>query len=123
MVTANRSPVFYQLPYFDSVEIDTQAYRETLEKVEDIRQRHKGQSASSSVPHILQDAYTVTIAEMRDTSGHSPMSGLGTHPDTLLKPTCPHCGSTQVRSKGDKWLCQDLEHSNVAPDKPKSWKK
>ena len=123
MVTTNRSPIFYQLPYFDSVEIDTQAYRETLSKVEDIRQGHKGQSTSFSVPQILQDAYTVTIAGTKDTSGHSPMSGRETRPDTSIKPACPHCGSTQVRSKGDKWLCQNPEHSNVAPEQPKSWKK
>jgi len=123
MVTANRSPIFYQLPYFDSVEIDTQSYRETLEKVEDIRQGHKGQSTSFRVPQISQNAYIVTIAGMKNMSGHSPMLGLGTSPDTSQKPTCPHCGSTQVRSKGDKWLCLNSEHSNVASDKPKSWKK
>jgi hypothetical protein len=37
MVTASRSPVFYQLPYFDSVEIDVESYQETLEKVALIR--------------------------------------------------------------------------------------
>ncbi len=123
MVTASRSPVFYQLPYFDSVEIDTQAYLEMLEKVEDIRHGHKRRSASPSVTAVLQDAYAVTVVEKTDTSGHSPMSGLGTRPDTPLKPVCPHCGSSNIRSKGDKWLCQNPEHSNQAPDKPKSWKK
>jgi hypothetical protein len=37
MVTASRSPVFYQLPYFDSVEIDREAYQQTLAKVSEIR--------------------------------------------------------------------------------------
>jgi hypothetical protein len=37
MVTASRSPVFYQLPYFDSVDIDHEAYRKTLAKVALIR--------------------------------------------------------------------------------------
>jgi hypothetical protein len=37
MVTASRSPVFYQLPYLDSVEIDIQTYHETLDKVALIR--------------------------------------------------------------------------------------
>jgi len=123
MLTANRSPVFYQLPYFDSVEIDTQAYLETLQKVADIRQGRERQSASLNGTPVLQDAYTVTVAGNTETSGHSPMSDLGTRPDTSTKPTCPHCGSSSIRSKGDKWLCQNPEHSTVAPDKPKTWKK
>ncbi len=123
MVTASRSPVFYQLPYFDSVEIDTQAYLEMLEKVEDIRHGRKRQCASPSVTPVLQDGCTVTVLERGDTSGHSPMSGLGTRPDTSVKPVCPHCGSSNIRSKGDKWLCQNPEHHVLASDKPKSWKK
>jgi hypothetical protein len=39
MVTASRSPVFYQLPYFDSVEIDVNAYQQTLAKVSVIKRR------------------------------------------------------------------------------------
>ncbi len=39
------------------------------------------------------------------------------------KPLCPHCGSANIRSKGDKWVCLNPEHSAVASNKPKSWKK
>lgn len=38
MVTADRSPVFYQLPYFDSVDIDLIGYQESLTQIAAIRQ-------------------------------------------------------------------------------------
>jgi hypothetical protein len=123
MVTANRSPVFYQLPYFDSVEIDVNTYQETLDKVSAIRERRRETRSDVGVSPDSQDAVTVILSERPDTSGHSPYAGLGTRPDTSVKPNCPHCGSDLIRSKGDKWLCQNPEHSSVAPDKPKSWKK
>lgn len=123
MVTANRSPVFYQLPYFDSAEIDVEGYQQMLDKVSAIREGRGETRVVSCVPVDSDNAYTASLTEGRDTSGHSPMSGLGTRPDTSVKPTCPHCGSRQIRSKGDKWLCQNPEHSIVASDKPKSWKK
>jgi hypothetical protein len=123
MVTANRSPVFYQLPYFDSVEIDVNAYQETLDKVLVIRERRGETRSDAGVSVDSQDVATVMLSERPDVSGHSPYAGLGTRPDTFVKPNCPHCGSDLIRSKGDKWLCQNPEHSNVAPNKPKSWKK
>jgi hypothetical protein len=123
MVTANRSPVFYQLPYFDSVEIDVNAYQETLARVSPLRDGRGETQVVSSVPADYVSAYTASVTDGRNTSGHSPMSGFGTRPDTSTKPTCPHCGSSSIRSKGDKWLCQNPEHSTVAPDKPKTWKK
>jgi hypothetical protein len=55
MVTANRSPVFYQLPYFDSVEIDTQAYQETLEKVALIRATKQQPVATVDKPEAVPD--------------------------------------------------------------------
>jgi hypothetical protein len=123
MVTANRSPVFYQIPYFDSTDIDVEAYQETLAKVSGIRDGRGKTRVVSSVQVDSDDSYTVSISERRDTSGRSPMSGLGTGRDTSVKPTCPHCGSSNIRSKGNSWLCQNPEHSIVASDKPKSWKK
>lgn len=123
MVTANRSPVFYQLPHFDSVEIDVDSYQETLAKVSAIRERRGETRVVSSVPVDSATPYAVSSSERRDTSGHSPMSGLGIRPDTSIKPTCPHCGSDNIRSKGNSWLCQNPEHSIVASGKPKSWKK
>lgn len=38
MVTADRSPVFYQLPYFDSVDIDLDGYQESLAQIAKLRQ-------------------------------------------------------------------------------------
>jgi hypothetical protein len=123
MVTANRSPVFYQLPYFDSVEINSESYQQTLRKVSVIRDGRGETPQDASVTTHLRNPDLASVSRERDTSGHSPMSGLGTCPDTSVKPTCPHCGSSAIRSKGSKWLCQNPEHSSVAPDKPKSWNK
>ncbi len=39
MVTADRSPVFYQLPYFDNVDIDLTSYQESLTHIAAIRQQ------------------------------------------------------------------------------------
>lgn len=123
MVTANRSPVFYQLPYFDSVDIDTKAYQQTLSKVSAIRAGRGETTDVLDVPANPENAYVASFAEGQDASGHSPMSGLGTRQDTSAKPTCPHCGSDSIRSKGDKWLCLNPEHYLLASGTPKSWKK
>jgi hypothetical protein len=112
VIEPNKKPYFIELPAFGTYTSD--------------QCQASGQSetqASYSVTPVLQDAYTVRLTEKTDTSGHPDMSGIGTRPKTSVKPACPYCGSTQVRSKGDKWLCLNSEHSNVAPDKPKSWKK
>jgi hypothetical protein len=123
MVTANRSPVFYQLPYFDSVQIDVDDYQQTLTKILGVRLGRGETVASQGVAAESQDTYTVSRSAKTDTSGHSPYVVSGTRPDTSYKPVCPHCGSDSIRSKGSKWLCQNPEHSSVAPDKPKSWNK
>ncbi len=123
MVTANRSPVFYQLPYFDSVDIDLESYQETLEIVKGIRERRGETRLDASVFDDSQDVHTVTLSERLDGSRRSPYAGLETGRDVSSKPSCPHCSSRLIRSKGNSWLCQNPEHSNVAPDKPKSWKK
>jgi hypothetical protein len=123
MVTANRSPVFYQLPYFDSVDIDVFAYQETLARVSAIRD---GRVKTGVVDGVSPDSGNVDIAagsERLAVSGRSSYAGLGTRPDTPVKPICPHCGSHSIRSKGSKWLCQNPEHSSVAPAQPKSWNK
>jgi hypothetical protein len=123
MVTANRSPVFYQLPYFDSVDIDVEAYQQTLDKVSAIRERRGETPTDASVSTHSQDVAIPSTSERRDGSGRPPYAGLETGRDMSEKPTCPHCGSSDIRSKGNSWLCQNLEHSNVALGKPKSWKK
>ena len=123
MVTANRSPVFYQLPYFDSVNIDIESYQQTLAKVSTIKDRRGKTGVVASVLADSEDVDTATVTECRDVSRRSPYAGLDTGRDTSVKPVCPHCGSDKVRSKGDSWLCQNSEHLTLAPNKPKSWKK
>ena len=123
MVTASRSPVFYQLPYFDSVQIDVNEYQQILTKVLRIRLGRSETVASQGVTDDSNDALTVSVSAKTDASGYPPYAVSGTRPDTSLKATCPYCGSDSIRSKGSKWLCQNSEHSSVAPNKPKSWNK
>lgn len=100
MVTANRSPVFYQLPYFDSVEIDTQAYQETLEKVALLRAIKQQPVATTDKSEALPDieiAHTVAGAVATPTQG-----------------TCPKCAGTIKRngktSTGvQKYLCKNAD--------------
>jgi hypothetical protein len=123
MVTANRSPVFYQLPYFDSVDIDVEAYQQILDKVSAIREGRGETPTDASVSTHSQDVAIPSTSERRDVSGRPPYAGLETGRDVSDKPTCPYCGSSDIRSKGNSWLCQNVEHSIVASGKPKSWKK
>jgi hypothetical protein len=123
MVTASRSPVFYQLPYFDSVDIDVNAYQQTLAKVSALRD---GRGETGGVASVEADSEDVDIAALParlDGSRRSPYVGLETGRDTSDKPACPYCKSDKVRSKGDSWLCQNPDHYRLASGTPKSWKK
>jgi hypothetical protein len=98
MVTASRSPVFYQLPYFDSVEIDVESYQETLEKVALIRASHQQHVATANKLQALSD---IEIA--------STVAGAGATPTQV---PCPLCASTSKRngktSTGvQKYLCKN----------------
>jgi len=100
MVTANRSPVFYQLPYFDSVEIDTQAYQETLDKVALIRATKQQLVATVNKPEVLSDIESA-----------SSVAGAVATPTQVF---CPKCAGTVKRngktSTGvQKYLCKDVK--------------
>jgi len=123
MVTASRSPVFYQLPYFDNVEIDTNAYQETLARVSALRDGRGETQVVSSVSPDSEDVDIATVSARPDGSRRSPYVGLETGRDTSDKPACPYCKSDKVRSKGDSWLCQNPDHYLLASGTPKSWKK
>ncbi len=112
VIEPNKKPYFIELPAFGTYTFDQ------------CQASGRGETqVSQSVTTELQKLDIARVTEKTDTSGHPGMSGRETRPDTFIKPACPYCGSIQVRSKGDKWLCLNSEHSNVAPDKPKSWKK
>jgi hypothetical protein len=98
MVTANRSPVFYQLPYFDSVDIDVESYQENLEKVALIRASYQQPVATTNKLQALSD---IEIA--------STVAGAGATPTQV---PCPLCASTSKRngktSTGvQKYLCKN----------------
>lgn len=100
MVTANRSPVFYQLPYFDSVEIDREAYQKTLTEVAHIRATGQQHVATTDKPGAIQDK---VIA--------SQGAGAGATPTQVC---CPRCASTVKRngktSTGvQKYLCKNAD--------------
>jgi len=123
MVTANRSPVFYQLPYFDSVDIDANTYQQTLDKVSALRDRRSETGGVASVSPDSEDVDIAAVPARLDGSRRSPYVGLETGRDTSDKPACPYCKSDKVRSKGDSWLCQNPDHYLLASGTPKSWKK
>jgi hypothetical protein len=123
MVTASRSPIFYQLPYFDSVEIDINAYQQTLAKVSALRDRRGETRCVASVSPDSEDVDLAALSARPDGSRRSPYVGLETGRDTPDKPACPYCKSDKVRSKGDSWLCQNPDHYRLASGTPKSWKK
>jgi len=98
MVTASRSPVFYQLPYFDSVDIDVESYQENLEKVALVRASHQQPVATTNKLQALSD---IEIA--------STVAGAGATPTQV---PCPLCASTSKRngktSTGvQKYLCKN----------------
>lgn len=100
MITANRSPVFYQLPYFDSVEIDVESYQETLEKV-----------ALLLAPRQQHVATTDKLEAMSDIESASIVAGAGATPTQV---DCPKCASTVKRngktSTGvQKYLCKNAD--------------
>ncbi|NEP61857.1 MAG: hypothetical protein F6K31_33715 [Symploca sp. SIO2G7] len=123
MITAKRSPVFYQLPYFDSTVIDVASYQQNLEKVIEIRSGRGETPKDTGVSMNYQNLDCASVLPQTDTEGHSPYAESGTSRDTSQRPNCPHCGSSLIRSKGNKWECNNPEHSTIAPGKPKSWKK
>ena len=123
MITAKRSPVFYQLPYFDSTAIDVESYQQNLEKVIEIRSGRGETPRDTGVSMNSQNQDCTNVLPQTDTEGHSPYAESGTSRDTSQRPNCPHCGSSLIRSKGNKWECNNPEHSTIAPGKPKSWKK
>lgn len=98
MVTASRSPVFYQLPYFDSVDIDLEAYRETLAKVALIR-------AIRQQPVATTD----NLEPLPDIEIGSTVAGAVAIPTQV---SCPKCAGTVKRngktSTGvQKYLCKN----------------
>jgi hypothetical protein len=100
MGTASRSPVFYQLPYFDSVEIDVESYQETLEKVALVRASHQQHVATANKLETLPD---IEIA--------STVAGAVATPTQV---SCPQCAGTVKRngktSTGvQKYLCKNAK--------------
>jgi hypothetical protein len=123
MATANRSPVFYQLPYFDSIDINVNTYQQMQAKVSIIKEGQGETELVSRVSANSEDAYTARISEGTDRDGDFPYAVSKTETDKCLKPVCPHCGSDRIRSKGSKWECQNSDHHRLASGKPKSWNK
>jgi hypothetical protein len=100
MVTANRSPVFYQLPYFDSVEIDLECYQKSLTEVAHIRAT--GQQCGATTDKVKP-------LSVNDVAGQS--AGAVAAPTQV---SCPKCASTVKRngktsSGTQKYLCKNPE--------------
>lgn len=100
MVTANRSPVFYQLPCFDSVEIDVNKYQKTLTEVAHIRATGQQLVATTDKVKVLPD------------KAIAGLSAVAVAPPTQV--SCPKCASTVKRngktsSGTQKYLCKNPE--------------
>ena len=112
VIEPNKKPYFIELPAFG-----TYTYDQCIASGQGATLASKGVEADSQKPYTARDT------EKIDTSRHPGMLGVETRSDTSVKPVCPYCGSNQVRSKGDSWLCQSSDHYLKASGKPKSWKK
>lgn len=100
MVTANRSPVFYQLPYFDSVEINLEDYQKSLTEVAHIRATGQQRGAT-----------TDKLKSLPDKAIAGQCAGAVAAPTQVV---CPKCASTVKRngktSLGtQKYLCKNSE--------------
>lgn len=100
MVTANRSPIFYQLPYFDSVEIDLKGYQKSLTEVAHIRATGQQYGATTD---------KVKPFSVNDVAGQS--AGAVAAPTQV---SCPRCASTVKRNGKtttgtQKYLCKNPE--------------
>jgi hypothetical protein len=98
MVTASRSPVFYQLPYFDSVDIDVESYQENLEKAALVRASHQQPVATANKLEALPDLESA-----------STVAGAVATPTQV---SCPKCASTVKRNGKtftgvQKYLCKN----------------
>jgi hypothetical protein len=98
MVTASRSPVFYQLPHFDSVDIDLDFYQQMLEKVALIRASRQQNGAATDKVEALP---AMAIASTSASAVATP-----------TQVSCPKCASTVKRNGktstgGQKYLCKN----------------
>lgn len=102
MVLNDRSPVFYQLPYFDQTDIDGLNYSASLDAVEKIK---KGSMSKNT-----QNTVSTNI---------NPTSVIEVETD---KPPCKYCGSPNVKRNGkhpktgnQQYTCNDCKQS------PRKW--
>lgn len=100
MVTANRSPVFYQLPHLDSVEIDVNAYEKTLAEVALIRASRQQHGLSNDESERIPD---------KDCA--STVAGAVATPTQV---SCPKCASTVKRNGktvtgAQKYRCKNAD--------------
>ena len=95
MVISDKSPVFYQLPYFDSVSIEPQKYQESLMVINSLR--------ATSPKNLPSEQKTENVTE----EGIEAMGVSG-----CLAPMCGKCGSPLRRngktsSGAQKYCCKN----------------
>jgi predicted RNA-binding Zn-ribbon protein involved in translation (DUF1610 family) len=87
MVTCDRSPVFYQLPYFDGIDIDVAGYEKSLEELATIR-------------HNASNGQTLGSFDSKDVASN------------VVAPICPQCASHNIKRNGkaegkQRYQCRD----------------
>lgn len=102
MVLNDRSPVFYQLPYFDQTDIDGLNYQATLDAVEKIK---KGSMSKNTQNTVFTNINSTRVVEAETD-----------------KPPCKYCGSPNVKRNGkhpktgkQQYTCNDCKQS------PRKW--
>lgn len=102
MVLNDRSPVFYQLPYFDQTDIDGLNYQTTLDAVEKIK---KGSVSKNTQNSVFTNINSTPVVEVETD-----------------KPPCKYCGSPNVKRNGkhpktgkQQYTCNDCKQS------PRKW--
>jgi hypothetical protein len=113
LVLAEKSPVFYELPYFDGVEIDSQAYQENLkmlaEKSAKPAKSQNGMGTSQTAQNPFCQAETLideAMAELPKSVTAQLYGGLNVLPTNGTRPTCKKHPTEDLRVQSDsRYYC------------------
>lgn len=102
MVLNDRSPVFYQLPYFDQTDIDGLNYQTTLDAVQKIK---VGSMSKNTQKLISTNINSTPVVEAKSD-----------------KPPCKYCGSHKVTRSGKHPKTGEQQYTcNECKQSPRKW--
>ena len=114
LVLAEKSPVFYELPFFDGVEIDLEKYRESLKSLVDISGKTVGFRAKTVGTDSAQvgtdNAVTLPVFE---SVGSAQVRAAQSYTATVqngTKPTCKaHPASDLTMDSSNRYRCPECK--------------